>query len=181
MHSVAFKAMFHETIRNDDVSRNTALQHCCDVVQNDYNIVPTLEGFVVLKIVVANRSVYHHLQLSEQHLCTRITLFWYISLPWLHDYDVKLRGLKVMLHEVTDSQRRFLAQCNVATFLGYCFDWLQYCFNIATPCCTKNRRCELSQRRSATTILSATQRRSVGTMLQPFETMQQQCCNAVLR
>ena len=80
-----------------------------------------------------------------------------------------------------NSQRRFLAQCNVATLLGYCFDWLQYCFNIATPCCTKNRRCELSQRRSATTILSATQRRSVGTMLQPFETMSQQCCNAVLR
>ena len=36
-------------------------------------------------------------------------------------------------------------------------------------------------RRFATTILSATQRSNVGTMLQPFETMSQQCCNAALR
>ena len=33
----------------------------------------------------------------------------------------------------------------------------------------------------ATTIFSATQRCNVATMLQPFETMSQQCCNAVLR
>ena len=31
------------------------------------------------------------------------------------------------------------------------------------------------------TILSATQRSNVGTMLQPFEAMSQQYCNAVLR
>ena len=35
--------------------------------------------------------------------------------------------------------------------------------------------------RFATTIFSATQRCNVGTMLQPFETMSQQCCSAVLR
>ena len=35
--------------------------------------------------------------------------------------------------------------------------------------------------RFATTIFSATQRCNVATMLQPFETMSQQCCNAVLR
>ena len=33
----------------------------------------------------------------------------------------------------------------------------------------------------ATTIFSATKRCNVGTMLQPFETILQQCCNAVLR
>ena len=35
--------------------------------------------------------------------------------------------------------------------------------------------------RFATTISSATQLFNVGTLLQPFETMLQQCCNAVLR
>ena len=35
----------------------TALQHCCDTVSNSYNIVPTLQHRVALKIVVANRPV----------------------------------------------------------------------------------------------------------------------------
>ena len=30
----SFKLMLHETIRNDDFQRNTALQHCCDIVSN---------------------------------------------------------------------------------------------------------------------------------------------------
>ena len=29
--------MLHGTIRNDDFYRNTALQHCCDIVSNGYN------------------------------------------------------------------------------------------------------------------------------------------------
>ena len=32
--------------------------HCCKIVWNGYNIVPTLQSCVVLKIVVANRPVY---------------------------------------------------------------------------------------------------------------------------
>ena len=51
------KEMLHETIRNDDFWRSTALQHCCDIVSNSYNIVPTLQHCVALKIVVANRPV----------------------------------------------------------------------------------------------------------------------------
>ena len=47
--------MLQETIRNDDFQRNTALQHCCDIVSNGFNIVPTLQRCVALKIVVANR------------------------------------------------------------------------------------------------------------------------------
>ena len=35
--------------------RNAALQHCCDIVSSGCNIVPTLQRFVVLKIVIANR------------------------------------------------------------------------------------------------------------------------------
>ena len=31
--------------------------HCCKIVWNGYNIVPTLQSCVVLKIVVANRPV----------------------------------------------------------------------------------------------------------------------------
>ena len=51
------KVMLHETIRNDDFQRNTALQHCCNVVSNGYNIVPTLQRSVALQIFVANRPV----------------------------------------------------------------------------------------------------------------------------
>ena len=37
------KVMLHETICNDDFQRNTALQHCCDIVLKIiYNIFPTL-------------------------------------------------------------------------------------------------------------------------------------------
>ena len=39
----------------------TVLQHYCDTVSNSYNIVPTLQCCVALKIVVANRPVLHHL------------------------------------------------------------------------------------------------------------------------
>ena len=49
--------MLHETIRNDDLERNTALQHCYDIVSNGSNIVPTLQRCVALKIVVANRPL----------------------------------------------------------------------------------------------------------------------------
>ena len=49
--------MLHETIRNDDLERNTALQHCYDIVSNGSNIVPTLQRCVTLKIVVANRPL----------------------------------------------------------------------------------------------------------------------------
>ena len=49
--------MLHETIRNDDFERNTALQHCYDIVSNGSNIVPTLQRCVALKIVVANRPL----------------------------------------------------------------------------------------------------------------------------
>ena len=51
------KVMLHETIRNDDFYRNnTALQHCCDIVSNGYNLVQTLK-IAALKIVVVNRPV----------------------------------------------------------------------------------------------------------------------------
>ena len=49
--------MLHETIRNDNFKLNTALQHSCGIVLNGYNIVPTLQRCVALKIVVANRPV----------------------------------------------------------------------------------------------------------------------------
>ena len=51
------KVMLHGTIRKYDFYRNTALQHCYDIVWNIYNIVPTLQRCVALKIVVANRTV----------------------------------------------------------------------------------------------------------------------------
>jgi len=40
-----------KVIRNDDA----ALQHCRDIVSNGYNIVPTFQRCVALKILVANR------------------------------------------------------------------------------------------------------------------------------
>ena len=47
--------MLHETVRNYDFYRDTALQHCCDIVSNRYNIVLILQRCVALEIVVANR------------------------------------------------------------------------------------------------------------------------------
>ena len=61
--------MLHETIRNDDFYRNTELQHCCDIVSNGYNIVPTLQRCAALKIVVAKRLVQHHLKMHVQSCC----------------------------------------------------------------------------------------------------------------
>ena len=58
---VSLKVMLHETICNDDFQRNTALLHCCDIVSNGCNIVPILQRSVALNMVVANRSVKHHL------------------------------------------------------------------------------------------------------------------------
>ena len=49
--------MLNGTIRNNDFSRNTALQHCRDIVSNGYNIGVALQRCVSLKIVVANRPV----------------------------------------------------------------------------------------------------------------------------
>ena len=43
-----------------------------------------------------------------------------------------------------DSQQRFLAQHSITALLRHCFEWLQYCSNIATLCCTKYRRCQSS-------------------------------------
>ena len=51
------KVMLHEKIRKDDFQRNTALKHCCNIVSNVYNTVPTLQCCVALKIVVANRAL----------------------------------------------------------------------------------------------------------------------------
>ena len=56
--------MLHETIRNDNFKLNTALQHCCGIVLNGYNIVPTLRRCVALKIVIVNRPVLHQITFS---------------------------------------------------------------------------------------------------------------------
>ena len=52
------KVMLNETIRNDVFLRNTALQHYCDIVSNVYNIVPTLQHCVVLKITLIITGFY---------------------------------------------------------------------------------------------------------------------------
>ena len=44
-----------------------------------------------------------------------------------------------------DLQRRFLTQHIIATLLRHCFEWLHHCSNIATLCCTRNRRRESSR------------------------------------
>ena len=53
------KLMLHETIRNEDFWRNNALQHCCEIVSDGYNIAPALQRCVALNfpVVVANRPV----------------------------------------------------------------------------------------------------------------------------
>ena len=48
------KVLLHEAILNHDFQRNTALQHCCDIVSSSYNVVPTSKRCVALKIVFEN-------------------------------------------------------------------------------------------------------------------------------
>ena len=59
--------MLHRTIRNDDFWRNTALQHCCDIVSKGYNIVPALQRCVALNNVVAG-IVPYNITLTERSL-----------------------------------------------------------------------------------------------------------------
>ena len=56
----------------------------------------------------------------------------------------KLKEVSRFKGDVTrnDSQRRFLAQHSITTFLRHCFEWLQQRSKIATLCCAKNRCCE---------------------------------------
>ena len=51
-----FKVMLHETILAQHRVA-TLLQHWCDIVSNGYNIVPTLQRCVALKVVVANNWI----------------------------------------------------------------------------------------------------------------------------
>ena len=53
---LGFDCKGHVT-RDDSQRRFLAQQHCCDIVSNKYNIVPTLHRCVALKIVVMNRPV----------------------------------------------------------------------------------------------------------------------------
>ena len=91
------KVMLYETVGNDDCLRNTALQHCCGIVSNGYNIVPTLERCVVLKIVVAN---------GLASVCTGLymylnTSFIHITRPWRSFYMfVGLRARKIRYYLV---------------------------------------------------------------------------------
>ena len=49
LHTYVLKVMLHQTM--------LACQRCCDIVSNGYNIVPTFQRCVALKIVVANCPV----------------------------------------------------------------------------------------------------------------------------
>ena len=46
-----------EDIRNDDFVVQHSIKHCCDIILNRRNIVPTLQRCVALEIVVTNRLV----------------------------------------------------------------------------------------------------------------------------
>ena len=52
-----FKVMLHETIRDGDVRRNTALQRWNNVATIRFNVATMLLRCVALKIVIANRPV----------------------------------------------------------------------------------------------------------------------------
>ena len=49
-----------------------------------------------------------------------------------------------MLHE-TIRNDNFWSNTALKHCLRHCFKWLQHCSSIATLCCAKNRRCELSR------------------------------------
>ena len=104
--------MLHETIRND-FWRNTALQYRCDIVCNDYNIVPALQRWCCSK--------------NRRCESSRVTS--------------PLRSTKGDVIR-DDSQGQFLAQHSVAMLEKCCNHSKQYRNNVVMLCCTKNRRCE---------------------------------------
>ena len=53
--------MLHGTIRNDDFQQKTAMQCWNNIVTIWNNVATMLQRCVVLKIIVANRLVQHHL------------------------------------------------------------------------------------------------------------------------
>ena len=67
------KVMLHETIRNGDFKRNTALQPWNNVATIRFNVATMLLPFVALKIVIANRPLLQHLYglccLNQHSVC----------------------------------------------------------------------------------------------------------------
>ena len=57
----SFKMMFHGTVSSDDFQHNSVLQHCCNIESDGCNVVPTFQSCVVLKAIVANHFMSHHL------------------------------------------------------------------------------------------------------------------------
>ena len=62
----AIKVMLHATICNDDFQHNTALQHCCDIVLNSYNIVPTFQRCTVKHHTLRSNNGDVHGNVSEK-------------------------------------------------------------------------------------------------------------------
>ena len=97
-----FLVILHETIRNDDFQRNAARQHCCDIVSNGDNIVPTYQRCRLCESSPVTSPLWNydgaggngHVQKAIGLISKTTTLhmrhaFLYISLPSLHNYDVK--------------------------------------------------------------------------------------------
>ena len=92
------KVMLHEMIRNGDFQRNTALQHCSNIVSNGHNIVPALqrcESSCVTSPLSGEENengekatiglISKKATLHVQH-----TFFVHFFAVVLHDYNVKL-------------------------------------------------------------------------------------------
>ena len=116
----------------------------------------------------------------------RASHFLYISLPFLHDYNVKMPNF-AFEGDFTrdDSQRRFLAQHSI-TMLEQCCNYSkQCCSNVATPCCTKHSITMLEQccnylKQCCSNVATPCCTKHSITMLEQCCNYLKQCCNAVL-
>ena len=103
---------------------------------------PALWSFLsIIELLVLSETISLTLDIPESRILvapnrdTKIPEMEYLLCKSKHKGDVTRY----------DSQRRFLAKCRVETLLRHCLKWWQHCSNIATLCCTKDRRSELSR------------------------------------
>ena len=90
------------------------LQHCCDIVLNACNIVPTLQCRVALKIIIANCPMQHHLKIDVEYVIP----VW-DSLPVSKDSTCTLSPTFNQMTNQTIIKKDTLLTCIIHFYLKY--------------------------------------------------------------
>ena len=152
------------------------------------NILMKLKGIVVHMFIIDGvlKQRWHWRQgewkiysfrLEKEQLCMCITLFLYISLPSSHNHDMNVPNFinNILFFFLWLDSQSFRIEWDGIRPMKFESAWNNSLLKWGFRCsCYHGRSCYMW--RFATTIFSATQNCSVGTMLQLFK----QCCNTLL-